>query len=88
MQKLVNIDHKYLIYCNSAYGPTFGGSSTDLGIVDHCNIANNYGNFPTAYNCEGPMKYVKNQESYKAFSGATSGQFFKIFEYEVYQVLY
>ena len=85
---MVNTNHERLIYCASGYGPTFGGTNTDLGIVDNCNVANNYGDFPTAYNCEGPMKYVKNQESYKAFSGATVGQFFRIVEYEVYQVLF
>ena len=37
--------------------------------------------FPTSYNCEGPNKYVRNQDSYRAFSGATEGYKFRVEEY-------
>ena len=82
------VNDNNLIYCGSDYGPRFGGGA-DLHIVDNCNSNNtSSANFPTTYNWEGPQKYSKGQQSYTAFSGATSGYNFRVEEYEVFAVHY
>jgi len=76
-----------LIYCNNSYGPTFGGY--DLVINNNCNSnTDSYADFPSTYNWEGLQKYSNGQQSYTAFSGATSGYNFRVEEYEVFAVHY
>ena len=82
----VNDDN--LIYCRSDYGPTFGGGH-DLYIANNCNSnSSSHANFPNTYNWEGLQKYSNGQQSYTAFSGATSGYNFRVEEYEVFAVHY
>ncbi len=79
-QEKFAIQHKY------ERGPIFGGGNNDLQIGDKCNQDdNNYGSFPTSYNCGS--KYQNNQESWTLFSGATNGCKFKVSEYEVFEVV-
>ena len=60
-----------------------------MKILDNCNSNNSsYANFPYTYNWEGPQKYSNGQQSYTAFSGATSGYNFRVEEYEVFAVHY
>jgi hypothetical protein len=87
LQKMVPQSDSSLIYCNSSYGPTFGGGH-DLYIADSCHANNSYTDFPGSYNREDGSKYTRGQESYTAFTGATGGYFFKVREYEVFRVVY
>ena len=74
-EKFVPQEDNQLIFRGSAYGPTFG-SGSDIYIMDECNKSNNSGAyFPYTYNREGGNKLERNQESYRMFSGATSGNF-------------
>ena len=77
-EKLLPINQNNLISCHDSYGPTFG-IRQDLHLSDACH-ENRYSraNFPTQYNKEGENKYVNNQETYKLFSGATSGHSFRV----------
>ena len=77
-----------LIFCNHAYGPTFG-AGRDLYIADKCNNNNSScAFFPSTYNLEEPYQYSNGQESYQAFSGAAKDQYFNVVEYEVFQVTF
>jgi hypothetical protein len=77
-----------LIYHRADYGPTFGNGH-DIHICNGCNTnGSSYANFPTHYNIEGPNKYTRDQNSYKAFSGAMINYHFKVTEYEVFQVIF
>ena len=85
---MVPKDQNNLICCYSSYGPTFGNGH-DLCIADGChNNKSSYANFPYQYNKEGDNKYTNSQDSYKLFSGATSGHSFRVVEYEVFRVVY
>lgn len=85
---MVPKDQNNLICLKSGCGPTFGNGH-DLHISNDCyNNRLSCANFPTQYNKEGEAKYINNQESYRMFSGATSGHFFRVVEYEVFSVVY
>ena len=61
------------------YGPLFGHSCPDLGIENDCNNKrNSWGNFPSYYNREGGNKLQCNQDTWRMFSGATSGYRYKV----------
>jgi hypothetical protein len=80
---LIKGQEKYAIADAHNMGPSFG--NRDLYVPDDCNErkgTNETLRFPSSYNCGD--KYKKNQEAYKAFSGAEWGSFFKILEYEVF----
>ena len=66
MQKM-EYQNGRLIYCGADCGPWFG---SDFGIKDNCNTVNNYAYFPVSYNVEGPNKYSKCEQTYRAFTGA------------------
>ena len=82
MEKMVNIDNRYLIYCGANYGPLFGLGG-DLFIGDSCKDKKDrsWANFPNSYNKQGPNKYVQNEETYKMFSGAINSYNFRVEEY-------
>jgi hypothetical protein len=87
-QKMVPVSDSCLIYCNTAYGPTFGGGN-DLYIADICHSSpSSYSVFPHTYNVESGEKYSPGQESIKIFSGASQSKYFKVEEYEVYEVIW
>ena len=87
-EKLLPTTDTSLIFCNHAYGPTFG-AGRDLYIADKCNSNNSsYAFFPSTYNLLEPHRFENNQESYKAFSGAKEDKYFTVTEYEVFQVMY
>ena len=78
-------DANKAIYCHTGYGPIFGGGH-DMYISDGCNGNNNSGcNFPYSY--DGNGKYEKNQQAWTALTGSTNSNYFKVLEYEVYQVI-
>ena len=87
---MVPKDQNALIYCHGSLGPVFGnGNGCDLLISDAChNNRISQTNFPTQYNKEGENQYINNQDSYKLFSGSTSGKDFRVVEYEVFRVVY
>ena len=68
MQKMLHQNGR-LICCHANFGPCFG-NGRDFGINDNCNTVNNYANFPSSYNVEGPNKYTVCEETYRAFTGA------------------
>ena len=75
-----------LIYCKSDYGPAFGLG--DLLISHQCNkYRDSFTNYPTTYRRQGELN-DKNQDSFRAFVGATKGNEFKVTEYEVFKVSY
>ena len=77
-EKLLPINQNNLIYCHASYGPTFGNRQ-DLVLYDAChNNRSSNANFPSQYNKEGENKYERNQETYKLFSGAASGNSFRV----------
>lgn len=77
-EKMVPVTDKFLIYCCRGSGPVFG-SGCDLVISDSCHTnSKSSAIFPCTYNKEGPNKYVNNQNSYTAFSGATNGYNFRV----------
>ena len=87
MEKMLPQEDNYLIRCNSEWGPIFG-KNNDLRIADNCNKSNkSLANFPWTYNREN-KKYVRGQESYCDFSGATQGYNFRVEEYEVFKVVW
>ena len=73
-EKFVPQGNNSLITRSSNYGPTFGGGN-DIYISNECNKNNSYANFPHTYNREFGNKLANTQESYRMFSGATSGNF-------------
>ena len=78
-------DANKAIYCHTGYGPIFGGGH-DMYISDGCNGNNNSGcSFPHSY--DGNGKYEKNQQAWTALTGSTNSNYFKVLEYEVYQVI-
>ena len=84
-EKYQLIEKKKATYQHKDLGPRFGGGC-DLYLSNQCNVNNNSnGNFPHSYN---NGKYQKNQASYTAFSGQTSGYQFKVKEYEVFKVIW
>ena len=89
-EKFVPQGDNHLIYNWDGYGPVFGGTTkSDIYVADDCNNnRNSYGNFPSVYNRAGGDKMVRNQDSYRMFSGATDGYQFRVVEYEVFKVWY
>ena len=82
-EKLIPIFQNNLIYCDASYGPTFGKKGNffepDLLLYDKCHAnRDSLADFPHQYNKEGENKYERNQETYKLFCGATSGNSFKV----------
>ena len=70
-------DHK-LICRYSKCGPIFGDGH-DIYISNECNKNNNsYANFSVTYNRGGGSKLERKQESFRMFSGATSGNYFVV----------
>ncbi len=56
-KKFVPVGGSHLIYCNPAYGPTFG-AGCDLFIGDKCNDSvSSYAKLPCTYNVEGQEKF-------------------------------
>lgn len=75
-----------LIWGKANSGPIFGDGH-DLCIADECNITrDSFANFPFTYNTEGVERYINNQKSIEAFSGATNDINFLVEEYEVFRV--
>ena len=73
-----------MIGCHKDWGPVFGEG--DLYISDKCNKNSNSGAFlPKTYN-KHYKRFKCSQESWNAFSGATSGYHFRVEEYEVYSL--
>ena len=73
------------ILCHTGSGPRFGGGP-DMHLADGCN--GNYSSgcdFPYSY--DGNGKYEKNQQAWTALTGSTNSNYFKVLEYEVYQVI-
>ena len=69
-----NKDNSYNIYCNSSYGPTFGGGN-DFYICDSCNSSNSsYDNSGNSYETNG-----------KQYALASSYNFL-VRDYEVFQL--
>ena len=69
-----NKDNQYNIYCNSSYGPTFGGGN-DFYICDSCNSSNSsYDNSGNSYETNG-----------KQYALASSYNFL-VRDYEVFQL--
>ena len=89
-EKFVPMNSRNLIYCNSLSGPTFGGGNgNDIFICNNCNSENNsHSNFPESFNKESGTKWIKSQDSFFKFSGATNGIRFRVLEYEVFKVCY
>ena len=89
-EKFVPQGDDYLIYNHDSDGPYFGGGTgCDIYISDGCsNNRSSHGNFPSVYNRAGGDKLQKNQDSYRMFSGATSGYQYRVVEYEVFKVWY
>ena len=51
-QKMKLTQPQHAIYCNTNYGPTFGGGN-DIRIYDKCNANNDsLASFPSSYNFE------------------------------------
>ena len=89
MEKFVPKDGNKQIGCFTNFGPVFGGDQNDIAITDNCHLnATSGAYFPSVYNREGTDSIINNQESYKAFSGATQEFQFKVLEYEVFEVVY
>ena len=89
-EKFVPQRDGYLI-CNwDNYGPIFGGATgCDILVADGCNNnKNSFGYFPSNYNRAGGDKLERNQDSYRMFSGAREGYYFRVVEYEVFKVWY
>ena len=84
MQKMEHQNGR-LICCHANFGPCFGN---DFAIYDNCNTVNNYALFPISYNVEGPNKYSKCEQTYRAFTGAVDNTNFRIVEYEVFAVTF
>jgi hypothetical protein len=81
------MEEQSVIGCDKRFGPVFGGK--DLFISDNCNTNNDScACFPIFYNRKGPNQYFNDQNSYKAFSGATEGSNFRVIEYEVFQAIF
>ena len=88
-EKFVPQGDNYLICNYDSYGPTFGSSGWDIYIADDCSSnRNSCGNFPSVYNRAGGDKLQQNQDSYRMFSGTTSGYYYRVVEYEVFKVWY
>ena len=88
-EKFVPQGDNHLIYNYDSHGPTFGSSGWDIYIADDCSSnRNSCGNFPSVYNRAGGDKLQQNQDSYRMFSGATSGHQYRVVEYEVFKVWY
>ena len=86
-EKFVPQGDNHLIYNGDSYGPVFGGTGCDILILDDCsNNRSSDGNFPFVYNRAGGDKLQNNQDSYRMFSGATSGHQYRVVEYEVFKV--
>ena len=68
-----NKDNRYNIYCDSSYGPVFGGGN-DFYIYDSCNSNNSADNSGHSYETNG-KKY--------ALAGSSS---FLVRDYEVFQL--
>ena len=79
-----------LIYNYDSHGPAFGkNGGGDLFISDDCNNKKySFCCFPSGYNRASGNKLVRNQESYKLFSGATDNYYFRVVDYEVFKVWY
>ena len=69
-----NKDNRYNIYCNSSYGPTFGGGN-DFYICDSCNSSNSSGD-------NSGHSYETNGKQY-ALAGSNN---FLVRDYEVFQL--
>ncbi len=83
---LIQGKEQYAIWDHCNWGPIYGEFVSDLLIGDKCNQnKNSFTYFPDSYNCGS--KYERNQQSYTLFSGATDGNYFRVIEYEVFEVL-
>ena len=88
MEKFIPNTNK-LILRDKNSGPIFGSLGGDINISDRCDKnKNSFAEFPHFYNRGGVNNIMRNQESYRMFSGAKEGSKFKVEEYEVYVIHY